>query len=77
MQADLESSKRGAKLLPLLQISVAHVIGAHGKTQGLPRHHDSADCQDLVGVLQSTKSELSCAELCLFGSVLISVIVSV
>ena len=50
-KVDLESSKRGAKLLPLLQISVAHVVGAHGKTQGLPRHHDSANCQNLVSVL--------------------------
>ena len=53
MRVDLEGSKRGAKLLPLLQISVAHVIGAHGKTQGLPRHHDSANCQNLVSVLQA------------------------
>jgi hypothetical protein len=30
-EAHLKCSKRGAELLPLLQVPIAHVIGAHGQ----------------------------------------------
>mmetsp|Transcript_12566 Transcript_12566/g.27117 ORF Transcript_12566/g.27117 Transcript_12566/m.27117 type:complete len:353 (+) Transcript_12566:995-2053(+) len=48
----LEGAKGGAKLLPLLHIARHHVIHAYSGAHWLPGHHDPADGEHLVGVLE-------------------------